>query len=328
MKKLLFRLGQILCLLSFVLMLLQSSLVLKYAKEGLVNWASCVLPLLLPFIILSKFWIRYEIPELFFSRIKKVFPTHTRLSVTFPVFLVGLCSGFPVGAIFISHYYQNNTLDKRQAENLLPLASFVSPMFVMGYIRSQTGLRGPSWLFYLFTLYFPVLLCFFLLQIFDGRISKTGMIQKKSSHHMHSLSRKMVSKRCMCSLNNSLSKPTLTEDVWIPSLEVIFIIGIYMMIFSVLSGLLTQLHLFQHPACTFLLANLEVTTGIHLLAANELYSAKIMYALTAAAASFGGLCTIAQVQTVLSQTDLSLKPYIKIKLLTATCTFLLQLLLF
>lgn len=328
MKKLLFRCGQILCLLSFVLMLLQPSLVLKYAKEGLVNWASCVLPLLLPFIILSKFWIRYEIPELFFSQIKKVFPTHTRLSVTFPVFLIGLCSGFPVGAIFISHYYQNDTLNKRQAERLLPLASFVSPMFVMGYIRSQTGLRGTPWFFYLFTLYFPVLLCFFLLQIFDGHISKKSTIQKKTSHHVHSLSRKTISKRCIHSLNNSLLKPTLTEDIWIPSLEVIFIIGIYMMIFSVLSGLLTQLHLFQYPACTFLLANLEVTTGIHLLAANELYSTKIMYSLTAATASFGGLCTMAQIQTVLSHTDLSLKPYIGIKLLTSGFSFLLCLLLF
>lgn len=323
MKKLLFRCGQILCLLFFILILLQSSLVLKYAKEGLANWASCVLPLLLPFIILSKFWIRYEIPELFFSRVKKIFPSHTRLSVTLPVFVIGLCSGFPVGAIFLSHYYQNNTLNKQQAELLLPLASFVSPMFVMGYIQSQTGLKGTPWVFYLFTLYFPVLLCFFLLQIFDRHT-----VQKnRTSHHIHSLSRKTVSKRYVQSLDTSPLKPTLTEAVWIPSLEVIFIIGIYMMIFSILFGLLTQLHLFRYPVCTFLLANLEVTTGIHLLAANELYSAKIMYALTAAAASFGGLCTMAQVQTVISHTDLSLKSYVKIKLLTSVLSFLLCLIL-
>lgn len=131
MKKLIFRLAQVLCCLSFILMLLQYSLVLKYAKEGLFVWASCVLPLLLPFIILSKFWIRYEIPQLFFKQVHRLVPAGTTIAISLPVFLLGLCSGFPVGAIFISHYYQQNLLNKRQAESLLPLASFVSPMFVV-----------------------------------------------------------------------------------------------------------------------------------------------------------------------------------------------------
>ena len=114
MKKLIFRLAQVLCCLSFILMLLQYSLVLKYAKEGLFVWVSCVLPLLLPFIILSKFWIRYEIPQLFFKQVHRLVPAGTTIAISLPVFLLGLCSGFPVGAIFISHYYQQNLLNKRQ----------------------------------------------------------------------------------------------------------------------------------------------------------------------------------------------------------------------
>ena len=94
MKKLIFRLAQVLCCLSFILMLLQYSLVLKYAKEGLFVWASCVLPLLLPFIILSKFWIRYEIPQLFFKQVHRLVPAGTTIAISLPVFLLGLCSGF------------------------------------------------------------------------------------------------------------------------------------------------------------------------------------------------------------------------------------------
>ena len=82
MKKLIFRLAQVLCCLSFILMLLQYSLVLKYAKEGLFVWVSCVLPLLLPFIILSKFWIRYEIPQLFFKQVHRLVPAGTTLLST------------------------------------------------------------------------------------------------------------------------------------------------------------------------------------------------------------------------------------------------------
>ena len=168
MKKLIFRLAQVLCCLSFILMLLQYSLVLKYAKEGLFVWVSCVLPLLLPFIILSKFWIRYEIPQLFFKQVHRLVPAGTTIAISLPVFLLGLCSGFPVGAIFISHYYQQNLLNKRQAESLLPLASFVSPMFVAGYVRSQINLQERLWIYYLLCLYLPVLLCY-LLHIIDKK---------------------------------------------------------------------------------------------------------------------------------------------------------------
>ena len=324
MKKLLFRFVQILCLFSFVLMLVHYSLILKYAKEGLFVWASCVLPLLLPFILLSRFWIRYKIPELFFYQAKKRFPAHTDLAITLPVFLLGLCCGFPVGAIFIAHYYQEGTLTKQQAETMLPLASFVSPMFVMGYIRSQTSLTGTLWLRYLLALYLPVILCYLFTQL-----AKKPQKNFPLFHRVHSLPKKPSERSSKSRLKGMTdTKRTLTEEIWIPSLEVILIIGIYMMIFSILLGMLTRLPLFQKPAFTFLLSNLEVTTGIRLLATNKVYTLKIMYAFTAAAASFGGMCTMAQVQTVTADAGLSLKSYVMIKLLTAGFSFFLCILLF
>ena len=129
-------------------------------------------------------------------------------------------------------------------------------------------------------------------------------------------------------LNKTAPALSLTEEIWIPSIKIICVIGIYMMIFSILSGMLLRFSLFQTPILTFLLANLEITTGIHLLATNKLYSIKVIYALTATAASFGGMCTMAQVQTVISDTDLSLKKYVQIKLLAAGITLLLCMLLF
>lgn len=81
-------------------------------------------------------------------------------------------------------------------------------------------------------------------------------------------------------------KASLSDDVWLPSIEIISIIGIYIMIFSILSGMLMRLSLFRTPICTFLLANLEITTGIHLLAVSDIYSLKAMYALSAMACLF------------------------------------------
>ena len=314
MKKLCFRFVQMLCFLFFIAMLAQYSLVSNYAKNGISVWASNVLPLLLPFIILSKFWIRYRIPELFFRQAQKIFSDSTGIAISLPVFLLGLCSGFPIGAIFISYYYQNKTLSKKQAECLLPLASFLNPMFIMGYLRSQINLQGRAWLCYFLSLYLPVFLCYVGIQCFD----------RYQNNHRKKQTIQTLAKNSLSPIKRSCSKKaSLSDDVWLPSIEIISIIGIYIMIFSILSGMLMRLSLFRTPICTCLLANLEITTGIHLLAVSDIYSLKAMYALSAMAASFGGLCTMAQVQTVIADTDLSLKKYAAIKIVTALSSGLL-----
>lgn len=152
---------------------------IKVRKRRTVCMGLLCTSLLLPFIILSKFWIRYEIPQLFFKQVHCLVPAGTTIAISLPVFLLGLCSGFPVGAIFISHYYQQNLLNKKQAESLLPLASFVSPMFVAGYVRSQINLQERLWIYYLLCLYLPVLLCYLLLLIPDSHISAIYHRQKK-----------------------------------------------------------------------------------------------------------------------------------------------------
>lgn len=201
-------------------------------------------------------------------------------------------------------------------------------MFVAGYVRSQINLQERLWIYYLLCLYLPVLLCYLLLLIPDSHISAIYHRQKKRRQANSSSFARKDSAKSVTKLSNK--KPpalSLSEEVFLPSLEIIFIIGIYMMIFSILSGMLTSFPLFQVPVFTFVLANLEVTTGIHLLALKPFITPQIQYALIAAATSFGGLCTMAQVQTVLSATDLSLKRYIVIKTGTAFVSFLLCLIL-
>ena len=171
----------------------------------------------------------------------------------------------------------------------------------------------------------PLPTCFVMLFLIpDSHISAIYHRQKKRRQTSSSSFARKDSAKSVTKLSNKKSPAlSLSEEVFLPSLEIIFIIGIYMMIFSILSGMLTSFPLFQVPVFTFVLANLEVTTGIHLLALKPFITPQIQYALIAAATSFGGLCTMAQVQTVLSATDLSLKRYIVIKTGTAFVSFLL-----
>lgn len=101
-------------------LLTHSGLVLFYAGKGLSAWAASVVPVLLPFIILSKFWICYDIPSLLFRAAEKFVPGKQYAALSAALFLLGLSSGFPIGAVFVRHFYQQHIFDKKTAEILLP----------------------------------------------------------------------------------------------------------------------------------------------------------------------------------------------------------------
>ena len=86
------------------------------------------------------------------------------------------------------------------------------------------------------------LLCYLLLLIPYSHISAIYHRQKKRRQASSSSFARKDSAKSVTKLSNK--KPpalSLSEEVFLPSLEIIFIIGIYMMIFSILSG--TCIHL-------------------------------------------------------------------------------------
>lgn len=305
-----FRLCQSLCILAFFLLLTHSGLVRCYAADGLHSWAVSVLPVLFPFIILSRFWIHYDIPSLIFQITNKLVPGHPSLAISTSVLLLGLVSGFPVGAVFVKYFYERKLLTKEAAESLLPLCSFVSPMFLLGYVRPLTGYTGDSWSLFCIALYFPVLL-WFGMEIRSGKIQVNDSVFSEKSYY---------------------SKPAPKEDsireIWLSSLEIIFTIGIYMMLFSVLFGLVIHQPAFDLPFFKIILANLEITAGISQIAHMPEIHGILRGMILAASVSFGGLCTMAQVYTILSESDLSLNSYINTKWKTASLSAILLLFFF
>ena len=303
-KIVLFRICQILCIIAFFLLLSHSDLVLYYAREGIRTWACSVLPVLIPFIILSRFWIYYEVPGLLFRSSQKMLVKHTSFALAATILFLGLTSGFPVGAIFIKYFYDRRILTKDAAEELLPLCSFVSPMFLIGYVRPLTGYKGIAWILFLCSLYLPLLFCF-------GNGIRSGKI--------HAYSGK----------NESFSSgKSSIRDIWIYSLEVIFTIGIYMMLFSILFGLAIHQPLFRKPFMEILLGNLEITVGIGWIARMSTIKGIVRGMILAASVSFGGLCTMAQVYTILSESNLSLKCYVMTKGKTALLSAIILLFFF
>ena len=97
-------------------------------------------------------------------------------------------------------------------------------------------------------------------------------------------------------------------------------LGGYIILFSIIAQMLTLFHL-PVPLTAAIAALLEISSGTHALSALPLTSTPIRTALVCAGASFGGLCTCAQIISVLSDTDLDLKPWITGRLLLPLLMF-------
>ena len=247
-------------------------------------------------------------------------------------------------------FYEEGFLAKREAEELLPLCSFVSPMFLMGYVRPLTGYKALYWWLFALSLYLPLFLYFgkFLfahrkhsaLRSFSAKIrpsfdrklasvrnydevtaNKRFFISKTESGKRKTKAGKMTIKKA-----KTMQKSTL-RDVWLSSLEIIFTIGIYMMLFSILFGITLHEPLLRSTVTEVLLSNLEITTGIAWLSRMSAFSGAVRGALMAAVVSVGGLCTTAQVYSATFGCSFSMGRYLRIKSICALMSAVLVLLL-
>lgn len=311
----LFRTCQFLCILTFFFLLTHSTLVLYYAKKGLSSWAYSVLPVLLPFIILSKFWIYYDIPQLLFQTSKKILPKHSRIALSTTILILGISSGFPIGAIFVKYFFEKGIISKRMSEELLPLCSFISPMFLIGYIHPLTGYHGTLWIGFVLALYIPIFLLFF----------KTFLNKKEPFSYPHATDPNF-------SLENNQNKKSSIRDIWLSSLEIIFTIGIYMMLFSILFGLILDEFSQEYIIIEIVLSNLEITTGIFWLSHIDSLQGIARGVCMAGTIAFGGLCTAAQVYSIIANTVLSMQKYLYKKglcaILSALLFYIIQMLCF
>ena len=317
----------LLCLSSAILLLRQASLVSACAREGIRLWAYSVLPVLLPFIILTKVLILCRVPQWVLMLSRKLFPCSRYLAAGLPLMLIGLMAGFPIGAILVRHFYEEGLLSKKEAETLLPLCSLVSPMFLTGYVRplylncfgslvsSQTE---HEWRIQVFCLYAPLILLYVICigtELCYHLTEKSGYARQTVSFCRSSAGKKEDS--------SSLS------DIFSSALEIIFTIGIYMMLFSILLGLSRETGLFAAEPVQILMSGLEVTSGCnYILTQLEMAypftdPGLIRQLLLLVVLETGGLCTLAQISTVLEGSGLSLAGYIRTRLLaTALALFL------
>lgn len=256
----------------------------SYTSDGLLLWYQTILPTLAPFLLLTIF-------------LRKCLPgNHKYLA------FLGLFCGCPAGAAILSGLIKENRLTVPEGQFFLSFTNNASPVFILHYVSSILLSSPDKALFYWCICVLSSVLAAFLLC--PPRKWKTTCknfpVQPVTTPHQE-LSCPKPSLSVRFSSLFAFLDLSITETA-----SVLVKIGGYILLFSILNGMLLQLSWI--PAFPRILCSgfLEMTTGLNQLNACPL-SLDIRTILSLMLCSFGGLSTLAQTQSVIKGSGLSIR---------------------
>lgn len=289
----------------FFIMLFFPQEVFHGASEGLLLWFQIVLPTLLPFIMISNILIHTNSISVLSCIFGPVFQRIFHISVdgSFAV-LVGFLCGYPMGAKVTSDLVLMGKITKNEGNYLLSFCNNTSPMFIISYVVWQNLSDHTLLLPSLVILVSAPMLCSILFR----------QIYKKDT-----LYKGKESCRSACNIHFHFD---MIDTCIMNGFETITKVGGYIILFSVLLSLLQAFPVQPALLRNVFLPMLEITNGIPMLSDSTLTPVQ-KYISILGLTSFGGFCSIAQTNSMLHQSGLSIVPYILEKLVTALVTSLL-----
>lgn len=298
-----------------LLMLLFPETAASGALSGLALWSQTLLPVLLPFMILSGLFISLEmtrpINRMLSPLLTRLFPVSR--AACYPMVL-GLLCGMPLGAKTTAELYRSGQITKRDALFLLGFSNHASLMFIISYVSTKELAQPAHTMFFLLIIYFSAwaaTAC--LLPALVPGTSKRIQGGKNGTVKLVAPRRASPSPSFFAALDQSIAD----------SFDTITKVGGYIILFSMLSAFAGRLPLPEIPSL-MVSSLLEITNGIHAVCASSLGSAQ-KTALTIAATTFGGLSGLMQTRSVTLGTGLSIKSYLLLKTVQAVCAYFLAL---
>lgn len=293
MKKILY-FSVILILLAFLLA--DPSHAADASRAGLMLWFHTLVPVLLPFLILSNLLIAIDGIS-FLTRF--LYPVLHRLfgcsrNGCFCIASGFLC-GYPIGAKLAGDLAREGRITPEEGNYLLTFCSNASPAFLIGYCLTDS-LQCPKLLLPTLLLVYGVP---FLVALFyrRGRSFENKTTENKTSRSQ--ISFKIVD---VCMMNG---------------LESILKLGCYIILFSMLARLLIQIPCPSSILTCISVGIMEMTNGIAFVTADGAFPFLTQYLSVLCFLSFGGLSGAAQTESMILDSGLSFGNYLKAKLLTA-----------
>lgn len=323
------------CLFTLCLVLF-SKTNLSAAKNGLILWATAVVPSLFPFFVATEMLSYTNIV----SCLGKWLTPIMRPLFGVPgegafAFIMGLISGYPVGAKIVSNFMVQRICTKEEAERMLAFTNNSGPLFIIGTVGIT--LFGNT------TIGVLLLITHILACISVGIILNICTSHKRKNDFIPPYTRAGISHSMTQSIHNNSTKSKTTPPTFSSLGEIlgtsiknatstILLIGGFVVLFSVVISILNQSHLldsFSHICapvfsalnisgefCKPLLSGIvELTNGVSLVSSIHVKNIAVNIILCAFLLGFGGFSVLLQVFSIISKNGLSIKKYAYGKLL-------------
>lgn len=287
----------------FFLILLYPGRSVHFAATGLKLWFECMVPALLPFMILSGIMIRQNLTERFAKILSPVLKPIYRLGNNcIYCIILGFFCGFPMGAKTVAELYEREQLNKKEASLLLAFCNNIGPVYFLNFLLPTIGIKGGlQILVCLFGMY-GIPLCYGLFLRYSSFCLPSGSFSSDQK------STSMATEPFFESLDDAMQS----------GITGITTLGGYMIFFNLLnlipytllsiSGADERIRLFSH--CV-----IEITSGVS-------YCGTQMPLLVLLMLPIGGLSCIAQTASMIKNTDLSLRYYLIHKLVQTLLTYI------
>lgn len=302
----------------FILFLLMfSKNNLAAAKSGLELWANSVLPSLLPFFIATELLGYTNIVPMcgrFFSKLMR--PIFNVPGEGAFAFLMGIISGYPVGAKIVANLKENKLCNKVEAERLIAFTNNSGPLFIVGTVGIGLFYNSSIGLILFCTHILSCITVGFLFRWW-GKSKEKYLRNSSYSIENNNLS--------FCNLGEVLSKSIIS------SINTILMIGGFVVLFSIIismlntshilhvlsSHVLSVLHIPEDFSLSILTGFIEVTNGLSFISGITSLSFSFKLVICAFVLGFGGFSVLLQVLSITSKANISIKPYFIGKLLQA-----------
>ena len=302
-------------------LLLFSSSNLPAIKKGLSLWVNSVVPSLFPFFVATELLMNTNFVNSigrFLNKIMK--PLFNIRGEGAFAFIMGLISGYPVGAKIACNFRENNICSKEECERLLSFTNNSGPLFIIGTVGISMFGNSTIGLLLLITHILACITVGFIFRFWKINSSSPEYVGNKNSNY------KKYRNVTLSNLGEVLGK-SISNSIY-----TILMIGGFVVIFSSIisilraSGILNSLVVLLTPTFNFLNLDssfisgiitglLEITNGISFISSINIKHISVNIIITAFLLGCGGLSVLLQVWSITSKTDLSIKPYFYGKLL-------------
>ncbi len=294
-------------LILILLLVFNNQLVLTGASYGLMLWYENVLPLLLPFMLISGLIENSVINNTFTKNHQSKVNSKSLPIIT--VLALGLFCGYPIGAKTNAFFTKGKIINPKIGNIILPICNNISPMFLMGFILSRILQGHISPVIAYVCIYAPYIL-----------VLAIELLCYRPNHKATEIKPLPTKENPQ---SNSPTKRSITQQ----SIEQITHVGLYIMLCSIFIEFILNFNYISPGIKLLLTGATEITRGASYIATSGIINQQIKTALILACTSFGGISSIMQTSKVIQDSGLSLLHYISVKMLCAIGTFFLFLLI-